>query len=77
MKVQILGKGCPKCQKLEENVKKVIEETDKNIRLEKIYDIEEASKMGMMRPPGLAINDEIKSQGRVLSPEEIEDIILE
>lgn len=75
MKIQILGKGCPKCQKLEENTRKAVEDLKEDIEVEKVYDIQEASKMGMMSAPGLAIDDELKAQGSVLKPEEIKEII--
>lgn len=77
MKIQILGRGCPKCQKLEENTRKAVEGLEADIEVEKVYDIEEASKMGMMSAPGLAIDDELKAQGSVLKPEEIKDVIEE
>ena len=77
MKIQILGKGCPKCQKLEENAEQAIEGVDQDIEIEKVYDIEEASKMGMMSAPGFAVGGELKSQGSVLKPDEIKQIIRE
>lgn len=75
MKVQILGKGCPKCQKLEENTRQVSEDLEADVEIEKVYDISEASKMGMMSAPGLAIDGELKKQGSVLKPEEIKEVI--
>lgn len=75
MKVQILGRGCPKCKKLEENTNKAVEYLEKEIEIEKVYDIEEASKMGMMSAPGLAIDGKLKKQGSVLKPEEIKEVI--
>lgn len=77
MKIQVLGKGCPKCQKLEKNAEEAIEESGKEIELEKVYDIQEASKMGMMSAPGLAVDGELKAQGSVLKPGEIAEIIEE
>lgn len=75
MKIQVLGKGCPKCQKLEENVREAISQVDSDIALEKVYDIQKASKMGMMSAPGLAVDGELKRQGQVLEPGEIVEII--
>lgn len=75
MKVQILGRGCPKCKKLEENTEKAVEDLEEDIEVEKVYDIEEASKMGMMSAPGFAVDGELKKQGSVLKPEEIREVI--
>ena len=33
MKIEILGTGCPKCKRLEENVKKALEETGKKAEI--------------------------------------------
>lgn len=75
MKIQILGRGCPKCKKLEENTEKAVEDLEEDIEIEKVYDIEEASKMGMMSAPGFAVDGELKKQGSVLKPEEIREVI--
>lgn len=75
MKVQILGRGCPKCKKLEENTEKAVEDLEEDIEIKKVYDIEEASKMGMMSAPGFAVDGELKKQGSVLKPEEIREVI--
>ncbi|MFB6204458.1 MAG: thioredoxin family protein [Candidatus Nanohaloarchaea archaeon] len=77
MKIQILGRGCPKCQKLEENTEKAVEELDEDVEIEEVYDLTEASKMGMMSAPGLAIDGELKKQGSILKPEEIMAIVEE
>ena len=73
MKIQVLGKGCPNCKKLEENAKKATK--DKEIEVEKVYDLAEASKMGMTKAPGLAIDGKLKVQGRIPSPEEIRELV--
>jgi hypothetical protein len=41
----------------------------------KITDINEIMKFGIMMTPGLAVNDEVKSVGKVLSSEEIKKIL--
>ncbi|MDY6771305.1 MAG: thioredoxin family protein [Candidatus Nanohaloarchaea archaeon] len=84
MKVQILGRGCPKCKKLEENTRDMLEQMEEeedppldpdDIKIEKIYDLQKASSMGMMSAPGLAIDGELKKQGNVLNPGEIREVI--
>ena len=75
VKIQILGTGCPKCKKLTENAEKVARELDGNYEIIKVTDINEIMKFGVMMTPGLAVNDEVKSVGKVLSPEEIKKIL--
>jgi small redox-active disulfide protein 2 len=75
VKIQILGTGCPKCKKLTENAEKAARELDGDFEIIKVTDINEIMKFGVMLTPGLAVNDEVKSVGKVLSPEEIKNII--
>ena len=75
VKIQILGTGCPKCKKLTENAEKAARELDGDYEIIKVTDINEIMKFGIMMTPGLAVNDEVKSVGKVLSPEEIKKIL--
>jgi len=75
VKIQILGTGCPKCKKLTANAEKAAYELDGDYEIIKVTDINEIMKFGVMMTPGLAVNDEVKSVGKVLSPEEIKKIL--
>jgi small redox-active disulfide protein 2 len=75
MKLQVLGKGCSKCHELEENAKQALEDAEDDVELETVYDITEASAMGMMDAPGLAIDGDIKIQGRVPDVDEIAPLV--
>ncbi len=75
MKIAILGKGCPKCLKLEENVRKATDLLGIEAQLEKITDIDQILEYGVMQTPALVINGEVKSVGRVLPAEEIAKIL--
>jgi small redox-active disulfide protein 2 len=75
VKIQILGTGCPKCKKLTENAEKAAHELEGDYEIIKVTDINEIIKFGVMMTPGLAVNNEVKSVGKVLSPEEIKKII--
>ena len=75
VKIQILGTGCPKCKKLTENAEKAARELDGDYEIIKVTDINEIMKFGIMMTPGLAVNDDVKSVGKVLSPDEIKKIL--
>jgi small redox-active disulfide protein 2 len=77
MKVQIYGTGCPKCMGLEKSVKKAIEELDMDIEVEKIQDIDKIIEAGLLSTPGLAVEGEIKSIGRLPTVDEIKKWIKE
>jgi small redox-active disulfide protein 2 len=76
MTIKILGSGCPKCQQLEENAKKAVEELElKDVKVEHIYDVEKIIEMGIMVTPAMAIDEKILSAGKIPSVEEIKEII--
>ncbi len=75
IKIQILGTGCPKCKKLTENAEKAALELDGDYEIIKVTDINEIMKFGVMMTPALALDNEVKSVGKVLSTEEIKKII--
>jgi small redox-active disulfide protein 2 len=71
MKIEILGTGCAKCKALEENVKKAVSEAGVFAQVEKVEDLVEIMNYGVMSTPGLVINGEVKSTGKLLNSEEI------
>jgi small redox-active disulfide protein 2 len=71
MKIQILGTGCPKCKQLMANAEEAVRQTGVDAEVEKIDNLQEIMKFGVMATPGLAIDGEVKSAGKVLSPAEI------
>ncbi len=75
MKIEILGPGCPKCQQLAENAEKAIEEIGIEAQVEKVTNINEIANYGIMTTPGLVIDGEVKASGKLLSIEEIKDIL--
>lgn len=75
MKIQILGIGCPKCKKLADNAEQAIRELGVSAEVEKVTDIKEIMKFGIMLTPALAIDGQVKASGKVPSVEEIKKII--
>ena len=70
-KIQVLGTGCQKCHQLEENARTAAAEVGGGCEVEKISDLKEIMKFGVMITPALALDGEIKATGKVLSVEEI------
>lgn len=71
--IQILGTGCPKCKKLAENAEAAASQLGIEYELQKVTDINEITKMGVMMTPVLAVDGEVKAVGKVLSPDEIKE----
>lgn len=74
-KIQILGTGCPKCRQLTENAEKAAREAGSDHEIIKVTSINEIMKFGVIMTPALAIDGNVKSVGKVLSPEEIKKIL--
>ncbi len=74
-KLQILGTGCPKCQKLTENAKTAAIELGIDFEIEKVTDINDIMKFGVMMTPALAVDGEVRVVGKVVSVEEIKELI--
>ena len=75
LRIQILGSGCPKCRKLEENTRKAVNDLAIDCTIEKITDLDEIMEYGIMMTPGFAIDKKVKSTGKLLTPDQIKDII--
>ena len=74
-KIQILGTGCPKCHKLAQNVEDAAKGLGIEYEIEKVTDIQKIMNSGVMMTPGLIVDGNIKSTGKVLSVEEIKKLL--
>ena len=74
-KIQILGTGCPKCKKLAENTEAAAKVLGIEYEIEKVTDINEIMKLGVMMTPALVIDGQVKIVGKVPSPQDIEKMI--
>jgi small redox-active disulfide protein 2 len=75
MNIQILGTGCPKCRKLEEHARQAIEDSGIDATIEKITEIDQIMDMGVMITPALAIDGNVVSSGKVLSKDQILEML--
>ena len=73
--LQILGTGCPKCQKLTENTEAAAKELGVPYQLEKVKDIAQIMAFGVMMTPALAVDGKVKVAGKVPSVDEIKKLL--
>ena len=76
MKIQILGTGCPKCQKLAQHAEAAAKELGVTYELEKITDLQRIMAYGVMTTPALFVEGVVKVVGKVLTPEEIKPFLV-
>ena len=79
MKIEILGSGCKRCDQLYENALSAVSEikSTTEIEVDKIGDVTYFSKMGVFMTPGLVLDGQVLSTGKVPSTNEIMNMIVE
>jgi small redox-active disulfide protein 2 len=76
MLIQILGTGCPKCQKLEERSRQAAAELGIDFQIEKVKDLQQIMAFGVMSTPALVVDGMVKVAGKVPIVEEIKKLLL-
>jgi len=73
MDIKVLGSNCPNCQRLEKLVRNVIVEMEIEATLTKVTDFQDKDIMAykVMFTPGLVINEQLVSAGRIPSKAEV------
>lgn len=75
MHVKILGSGCANCVNLEKNTRDAVATLGLDATFEKVTDFAEIASYGIMRTPGLVVDDQVVLSGRVAKPAEIADLL--
>jgi small redox-active disulfide protein 2 len=75
MDIKVLGTGCSNCKSLEKSVINALSEMNIVAHVEKVEDIQKIMSFGIMRTPGLVINDKVVMSGRVPNMKELKEII--
>ena len=71
MKIEILGRGCPRCQKTFQNAQQAVEELGIDAEIVKVENLDQITEYGVMMTPALLIDGEVKAAGRISSKQEI------
>jgi len=74
-KIEILGPGCPKCQKLLEATRQAVTELGLDCNVEKVSDIQQITSYGIMITPALVVDGEVKFSGKVPSLEDLKKML--
>ncbi len=75
MQIQVLGSGCPTCERLYNSVKEVVVEMGLNTEVEYVTDFQKIAEMGVMSSPVLAVNGKPVMAGSVPSKDEIRELL--
>jgi len=75
MEIKILGTGCANCKNLEKATITAISELNITATVVKEEDIAKIMGYGIMRTPGLVIDEKVVLSGRIPSLTELKEII--
>ena len=75
VKLQVLGGGCEKCKTLAANAEEAAADLGIEYEMEKVTDLNEIMKHGVMVTPALVVDGEVKVVGKVASTKELQDLL--
>ncbi len=75
MKIQVLGPGCARCKQLTANAQTAVAELGLDAQVEKVEDLREIARYRILSTPGLVVDGQVRSVGRVLSPEDVKYLL--
>ncbi len=75
MQIKILGSGCKKCLALEKNIKAATDAAGITVDIEKVTDIVDIARYGVMSTPSLVINDAVVSTGKILNVAQVAELL--
>lgn len=75
MNIKILGGGCAKCITLERHTKDALADLNLEADVDKVTDHKDILTYNVMSTPGLVIDGEVVSSGRVLSKGQIKKLL--
>ena len=71
LNIKILGAGCPNCKRLEQEMKKTIDNLAIDAEVEKVTDYQKIMAYDVFSTPGLVINEKVVSTGNIPSRAEL------
>ncbi len=71
MEIKILGSGCAKCKRLEELAREAVSELSLQASIAHVTDMNAIMAYPILSTPGLVINEQLKTSGRLPRKEEI------
>ena len=74
--LQILGTGCPKCNQLAAAAESAAKAAGIEYHLEKVTDIDQIMRFGVMVTPALVVDGRVKVVGRIPTADELQQLIL-
>ena len=75
MDIKILGSGCANCVNLEKATRKAVAELGIDATFEKVTDYADIASYGIMRTPGLVVDEQVLLAGRVPTAAQVKELL--
>ena len=75
MEIKVIGTGCGKCDRLYENTQEALRDLGMEANVEKVEDLVEIVKLGVMTSPSLMVDGKLLIRGREAKTREIEKLL--
>jgi small redox-active disulfide protein 2 len=75
MEIKILGPGCANCKRLYAEAEKALAQVGQPGTITKVESIEDIMAYGILRTPGLVIDEKVVASGRIPGASEIATMI--
>lgn len=71
LNIKVLGPGCANCRKLEEIAREAVASLGVAAEIDKVTDMQQIIDYGVLKTPGLVINEKLVSSGRIPTPQSV------
>lgn len=71
MEIKVIGAGCDSCGVLYDHTVEAVERLGLDTKVEKVDDLVEMVKLGVMQVPALMVDGKVLAAGQVLSTDKI------
>ena len=75
MTIKVLGPGCMNCKTLERRTIEALQQMNLTAHVDKVVDLDGIASYGIMRTPGLVIDEKVVWQGGVPTIEKIKELV--
>ena len=75
MLIKVLGPGCKNCANLEKATRQAVADLGVQATIEKVTDYAQIASYGVLRTPGLVVDEQVLLSGRVARPAEIAQLL--
>jgi small redox-active disulfide protein 2 len=75
MEIKILGTGCPNCKRLEKVTRKAVADLGVDAEVTKVTEMTDIMRYPILATPGLVIDEQVVSSGRVPTKAEVTSMI--